>query len=150
MKGSVFLLALACAAMLWSSCANNPTTFKESDSLEQMREAYIRDHPRGAFNNQIVEGQIARGMNIYEVLASWGMPNDTELLVQSNLDHLCWKYNMVNQGTKVAYEYRLMFEGYYLVDWNVSRVPYMQVGGTDEVPSGLPESPSSSSSVVKD
>jgi hypothetical protein len=121
MKGLALFTLAALLCVVLTSCATCPGTFKEDRSIAKMREVYVRENPQCAYNDQILAGKIEKGMGIYEVLASWGFPQAREPDAGGDPDILYWTYSMVNPGTMTAYLYRLKFDDYRLVDWDVSR-----------------------------
>ena len=58
-----------------SGCSCTSQVEREDFTSSTAREIYIEGHPESAFQENIRNGEIVRGMNEDEVIASWGMPN---------------------------------------------------------------------------
>jgi len=63
------------ALFLLPGCSCTSQIEKEEFTSNDAREIYIDGHPESTFQENIRNGEIIRGMNAEEVLASWGMPN---------------------------------------------------------------------------
>jgi len=63
------------AIFLISGCSCTSQIEREDFTSSDSREIYIDGHPESAFQENIRNGEIVRGMNAEEVIASWGMPN---------------------------------------------------------------------------
>jgi hypothetical protein len=58
-----------------SGCSCTSQIEREDFTSSEAREIYIEGHPESTFQENIRNGEIVRGMNEDEVIASWGMPN---------------------------------------------------------------------------
>ena len=58
-----------------SGCSCTSHIEREDFTSSEAREIYIEGHPESAFQENIRNGEIVRGMNGDEIIASWGMPN---------------------------------------------------------------------------
>ena len=114
---NVFWL-LGVAVLLTSSCAHAPRTSKDPRALSSIRTQYLADHPDGKFNKLIIKGEIAKGMNVLEVLAAWGLPARREL--DNGFEH--WTYKQRDAYNNDSIKYELHFERRVLSEWDVTRV----------------------------
>jgi hypothetical protein len=113
------LLMLLLLGMVLSSCANTPRSLDESDAVLKLRKDYLRSNPAGKFNGRIEKGEIVRGMNFMEVLASWGVPQCRRSLPEKEIES--WIYIGKDEESKDWQQYTLMFEKRVLVQWDVMR-----------------------------
>jgi len=71
-------------------CSKITTIGREGCIDPQLRAEYMDSHPEGTFNSHIYKGEVKRGMNSDEVVASWGFPN--VLLVDNHFTNQHWVY----------------------------------------------------------
>ena len=116
----IFLL-LAVLAVVLVSCSHNPKKFSESETILKDRQDYVQTHPEGLFNNHILTGEIVKGMNPTEVLASWGRPNQREQ--SENGSYVFWTYYTSEEQTGEITQYELMFRELKLFGWKVIMGP---------------------------
>jgi len=81
------------------------------------REHFISSNPGSIYCENIRNGEIIRGMNIYEVIASWGLPN--VYLVSRKKPHENWIYYVEDQDTRSILIYTLTFSDDLLDDWDI-------------------------------
>ena len=67
-------LLVVTAIGLTASCAHVPRMQNNDPETATLRAQYLRENPNGAHNAEIQRGEVSRGMNAMEVLASWGIP----------------------------------------------------------------------------
>jgi hypothetical protein len=111
---SIPLVFLACSSTRTASRVGRQTT-------PDTREEYLRSNPHGEFNHLIERGEVAPGMGVEEVIASWGMPSIRARETRQGRELESWTYPMKHPGTGTTFRYRLYFEGYRLAFWDVDR-----------------------------
>jgi hypothetical protein len=84
-----------------------------------LREDYLRTFPDGPHNDRIRRGEVVRGMSLYEVLASWGIPDARLVSEKGNQER--WVYVLLDDLSMdwVCYEYE--FSNNALLDWTTTR-----------------------------
>lgn len=94
-------------------------TSSERASLTQpqSREEYIETHHDGAYNDYIRNGEITKGMNTHEILASWGFPNAYLASKKDSREH--WIYYVQNEDSRSYITYTLNFSGEVLAGWGI-------------------------------
>ena len=108
------------AASVWmSGCATTPPSRSETPAIRELRDDYFRSFPEGPHNDRIKRGQIVKGMSLFEVLASWGIPDARVVSTEGN--HERWLYVLLDDLSLdwIGYEYE--FTGNALVDWTTTR-----------------------------
>ncbi len=103
---------------LFGSCAHNPKTFKETESIMQGRQDYVQLHPDGMYNEHILKGEVVKGMNLMEVLASWGLPNARRRSEGGSREY--WTYYTQEEQSGDIREYELVFKEQSLVRWKIT------------------------------
>lgn len=78
----------------------------------------MKQFPDGPHNDCINRGEVVKGMTLYEVLASWGIP-DRRLVADTGRER--WVYVILDDLSMdwVCYEYD--FTNNLLVDWTSTR-----------------------------
>jgi hypothetical protein len=85
----------------------------------EAREKYLAGNPQCRYHEQIQNGEIMRGMDIYEVIASWGLPN---VYIPSGDERKeCWIYYVQQRDSKSVLIYTLRFDGVLLYDWDIDQ-----------------------------
>jgi hypothetical protein len=108
----VIVMAVAAVGCSWVTSSERANLTKL-----QSREEYITEHPGGAYNPYIRNGEITKGMSTHEVLASWGYPN-TYITSQRNArEH--WIYYVQNEDSQSYMIYTLNFSGESLEGWSI-------------------------------
>jgi len=122
----VLLLAL-------SSCAPNPRIVagSESDYLLQLRAEYLKSNPNGEYNEFIKRGEVVKGMDVVEVLASWGHPKIRTKFTDSTEE---WTYREVDEQSKDWIDYTFTFRQGVLEEWELAR--HFAGGGSMNMPEG--------------
>lgn len=110
--------ALTAWAALTAGCATAPPARTETPAIAELRDDYMKEFPDGPHNDHIRRGEVVKGMTLYEVLASWGIP-DRRLVSDSG--HERWVYVLLDDLSMdwVCYEYD--FRNNALVDWSTAR-----------------------------
>lgn len=102
-----------------SSCAHNPRIVPDPEAFESIQAQYLAEYPEGRFNDRIVRHEIQRGMNLVEVLASWGLPQSRR--EDRSTGREIWSYvARADEGPDYVV-YRLSFEDRLLRSWGVER-----------------------------
>ncbi len=60
---------------LVNGCSCSSQIEREEFTSRDSREVYVEGHPGSVYQENILNGEIVRGMSVNEVVASWGMPN---------------------------------------------------------------------------
>jgi hypothetical protein len=100
-----------------ASCAHLPESTRSDQRMAGIREEYLRGHPDGKFNVFISEGRVVKGMGIFEVLASWGLPNARRSSDDGNTEY--WAYYAKDEPTQKIVSYELVFQDKVLTHWVV-------------------------------
>lgn len=127
----VFLLLLA--VILAGSCSSNlqKVDDKNSSYLLALRAEYLASNPDGEFNEYIERGEVVKGMDFLEVLASWGHPAARSKRADATE---VWTYREVDQNNKDWIEFTFEFRGSILGDWKIAR--HYGAGSLDMPPRG--------------
>jgi hypothetical protein len=83
-----------------------------------LREEFFETHPNGVYNEFIARGEVVRGMDFLEVLASWGNPTKRE---KPSPDVEYWVYLEEYEETKDWVQYKFVFRKSLLDNWEVAR-----------------------------
>ena len=112
-------LLLVLAVGVTASCTYVPKMRNESLQTENLRTQYLQNHPKGAHNAQIVRGEITKGMDLMEVLASWGVPE--KRTAEDSLRKEAWLYTMRDPYSPDFTVYELLFVDRVLTGWTFDR-----------------------------
>ena len=104
--------------ILASGCSSTNQIEREDFVSSDAREIFIEGHPESAFQENIRNGEIIRGMNEDEVLASWGMPN---VYLSSRVrDEERFVYYIQDRGANSVLVYMLDFDSdNILYNWDI-------------------------------
>jgi hypothetical protein len=107
------------AAVAMASCATAPPTRTATPAIHELRDDYFRSFPEGPNNEHIRRGEVVKGMTLFEVLASWGIPDAR--LVSDESSNERWIYVLLDDLSMdwVCYEYE--FTSNALIDWTTTR-----------------------------
>ncbi len=100
-----------------ASCSQLPESSRSDEHMAGIREEYFRSHPDGRYNLFITEGRVVKGMGIFEVLASWGLPNVRRSSEDGGTEY--WAYYAKDEPTQEIVSYELIFEEKVLTRWVV-------------------------------
>jgi hypothetical protein len=90
----------------------------ETDYIRMLREEFFKTHPDGKYNENITRGEVVRGMDYFEVLASWGNPIKREKPTP-NVEY--WLYLEEDEDSGDWVQYKLVFRASVLEDWELAR-----------------------------
>lgn len=110
---------LCLLALVLPACASSPPSRTETAAIRQIREEYLRVYPQGRFNDHIVRSEIVKGMSLYEVLASWGIPDERTVSTIRNRER--WAYIILDDNATDWVRYEFVFAGNEMVEWETSR-----------------------------
>jgi hypothetical protein len=116
-----------------SGCSCTNQVEREDFTSSNVREIYIEGHPESSFQENIRNGEIIRGMNEDEVIASWGMPN--VYLTSKVSDEERFIYYIQARGSNSVLVYMLDFDGgNILYNWDIDekRLTSYSLVGFDE------------------
>jgi hypothetical protein len=113
-------LVLPLLMLILPSCSTQLHTSKEvpSSYVLALREEYFASNPDGQYNENIRNGEVVRGMDFLEVLASWGHPAERKKDSQTMEE---WTYREIDEVSKDWVEYTFMFRQSILEDWSIAR-----------------------------
>lgn len=118
-----FVCVLAVAVLLLillPACSHLPRMPEGAGSdAAALRQAYFEAHPDGEFNECIRQGEVVRGMNVIEVLASWGVPNMRRAYAHATGQY--WTYFVVDDASRRVMSYELVFDDRVLERWNIAQ-----------------------------
>jgi len=102
-----------------TGCATTPPSRSATPAIYELRDDYFRSFPEGPHNDRIKRGEVVKGMSLFEVLASWGVPDARVVKEDGNSER--WIYVLQDDLSLdwVCYDYE--FAGNSLVDWTTSR-----------------------------
>jgi len=112
---AVILVALLFSVLY--GCSGLRTVECEGLTSPEARKEYVLANPNCQYNQYIDKGEIIRGMNIYEVIASWGLPNKHVYSPRSKEE--CWIYYVAEKEHRYYVTYSLYFDDIVLSDWNI-------------------------------
>ena len=115
----VALLVGIVASASLTGCATTPPSRTETPAIRDLRDDYFRTFPEGPNNDHIMRGEIVKGMSLFEVLASWGIPDARVVAAEGNRES--WFYVLLDDLSLdwICYEYE--FNGNSLVEWTTTR-----------------------------
>lgn len=113
------LLLFALPVLIFASgCSCTNQIEREEFTSRDAREIFIEGHPESSFQENILNGEIIRGMNEDEVIASWGMPNVYLSSREKNEERFV--YYIQDRGTSSVLVYMLDFDSdNILYDWDI-------------------------------
>ena len=114
--GILIVAALLCTGI---GCSHISHTEREFFTRPEAREQYIAANPDCQYSDQIRNGEIIRGMDIYEVIASWGLPN--VYLVSKEEPNEYWIYYVQAEESKLVLIYTLTFRDIFLEGWDIDQ-----------------------------
>jgi hypothetical protein len=108
------------------ACSQAPRMSQENetDYVRMLREEFFKTHPDGLYNDHIARGEVVRGMDFLEVLASWGNPGSREKPAD-NVEY--WMYTDEDEDSKDVIQYKFIFRKNCLDDWELTR--HVAAGG---------------------
>ena len=118
-----------------SGCSSTSRIERENFTSSEAREIFIEGHPESAFQENIREGEIVRGMNEDEVIASWGMPS--VYLTSRVKDEERFIYYIQDREANSVLVYMLDFDAdNILYDWDIDekRLSSYSLIGYEQLP----------------
>ncbi len=130
-------VSLILIILIAAGCSSISNVERADLTDNSTRQEYVNDHPEGLHNKNIVDGEITVGMNVYEVIASWGLPN--VYMISSSNDKEFWVYYIAEESINGITVYTLSFEDQMLEGWDIDikRFSGESMGLRQGVPSGL-------------
>ena len=118
-RGNLAFVAGIIATACLSGCVTTLPYRSETPAIRELRDDYFRTCPEGPHNDRISRGEIVRGMSLFEVLASWGIPDARVVATEGNEER--WIYVLLDDLSLdwICYEYE--FQGNALMDWTSTR-----------------------------
>ena len=114
-----FLIVPAMLVLLIDlGCACSSLVEREAFVDLSAREEYVALNPDCMYNENIRDGEITRGMNGHEVMASWGLPN--VYMISRKQAEEYWVYYVDDRASSSILIYTLTFnEDNVLNDWDI-------------------------------
>jgi hypothetical protein len=120
-RGFAIITVLAVSIAVTAGCSYTPRTLNESASVLEIRNDFLTSNPDGEFNEFIRKGEVTRGMNYSEVLASWGAP-DARIRTNDNKGEIeAWSYTALDDINGDWIQFTFQFEAKMLADWDIQR-----------------------------
>lgn len=121
LRGFAIFTVVAVLAAALTGCSYTPRTLNETASVIEIRNDFLVANPDGVYNDFIRRGEVTRGMNYSEVLASWGAP-DARVRTNDNKGELeAWSYTAVDDINGDWIQFTFRFEEKLLADWDIQR-----------------------------
>jgi hypothetical protein len=119
-------------------CSGISTVERAELTNIESREHFISTNPSSIYCENIRNGEIVRGMNIYEVIASWGLPN--VYLVARKEPRENWIYYVQDLDTRSILIYTLTFNDNLLEGWGIDMKRFVdqRVVYESDMPASLP------------
>ena len=111
------ILLVAATILIQLGCTGRSSIEKEYFITPEARQVYVAEHPDGQFNEHIRNGEITRGMDYNDVIASWGLPN--VYLHSTKAAREFWFYYVEDVNSASVLIYTLCFEENILGDWDI-------------------------------
>ncbi len=117
MKTRPHMIAALLVVSIMLGCSGVSTVEQADLTRLESREHFIELNPNSLFCEYVRNGEIIRGMNIYEVIASWGLPN---VYLVSRQDHSeNWVYYVEDRDSRSILIYTLTFREEMLETWEI-------------------------------
>ncbi len=141
-------LILFIGALLLTLCGCSGVSTLERANLTSLesRQEYVKLHPEGDHNDCIRNGEIISGMNMHEVIASWGLPN--VYVVTRTQPTEQWIYYIKDIDSLSMFIYTLSFADDTLKVWDIDQKRFVGHGIVTKGETG-PEIPLSTRSDLK-
>jgi len=137
--GRTLVLPIVLVLLTALGCSGVSTVERANLTTPVAREGYVKSHPGDTHTDHILNGEITRGMSVYEVIASWGMPN--VYVVSRSKPGEQWIYYLRDRDSLSLLIYTLNFEEDTLKVWDIDqeRPTGQSIVSTVELPRGTPE-----------
>ncbi len=112
-SGVLLAVLTACGA---STLRRSQSDFSD---LAGVRSEYVARHPDSPYIDNVARGEIVRGMDVFGVIASWGLP---ESRTPDGTEFERWLYIDIDDVASEPVGYALQFEKGVLRSWDVQRV----------------------------
>ncbi len=120
----ILCVCVALVASIGCSCVS--TVERVNRTPVASREDYVKLNPDCDHGESIVNGEIVRGMNSREVLASWGLPNVYIVTRTSPAEQ--WIYYLKDRDSLTMLIYTLTFADDTLQVWDVDQKRFVGQG----------------------
>ncbi len=117
MKTRPHMIAALLVVAVMLGCSGVSTVERADLTRLESREHFIELNPNGLFCEYVRNGEIIRGMNIYEVIASWGLPNVYLVSRKDNSEN--WIYYVEDRDSRSILIYTLTFREDMLETWEI-------------------------------
>jgi hypothetical protein len=112
-SGVLLALLAACGA---STLRRSQSDFSD---LADLRSEYVTRHPDSPYCENVSRGEIVKGMDVFGVIASWGIP---ESRTPDGPEFERWLYVDLDDVSREPVGYALQFEKGVLRSWDVQRI----------------------------
>lgn len=116
------------------SCANGPPRRADNPAILEIRDDYLRAHPTGRFNAEIVRGEVVVGMGYHDLLAAWGVPDARVAAADSSQER--WTYVLRDDNEVDWVRYDFLFAARSVAAWETIRNVGSGFSGLDDDPRG--------------
>lgn len=113
MRSLVFFAV--CLLVLVAGCSHSPRMIRHTPDVDVYRAEFLRNNPDGKYNQNIVKGEVSKGMTVLEVIASWGLPHVRRGAKPSDTES--WTYYTIDEHTHKVVSYELVFVSDQLNRW---------------------------------
>ncbi len=115
-----WLLPVSGVLLLLTACGASTLRRTQIDTtdLASLRSEYIARNPDSPYCEKVSHGEIVKGMDVFGVIASWGLPTRR---VADGSDFERWLYIDVDDVSNEQVGYHLEFEKGVLKTWDVQR-----------------------------
>jgi hypothetical protein len=121
------LILCVCALIAASFGCSCVSTVERANRIPAAcREDYVKLHPECDHGESIANGEIVRGMNSHEVLASWGFPSVYVVTRTSPTEQ--WIYYLKDRDSLTMLIYTLTFADDTLQVWDVDQKRFVGQG----------------------
>lgn len=114
----VMIICAASLIVFITGCSHYSEIEKAHFTALEDREEYLNKNPDCIHSEHIRKGEITRGMNAKEVMASWGLPN-VYLVSRENPEEY-WVYYTGDDNNQSILIFTLVFDhGNNLIGWDI-------------------------------
>jgi hypothetical protein len=140
-------ILFALVSLIALCACSGPSTLERANlTTVESRQDYIKLHPEGVHNDCIRNGEIVPGMNVHEVIASWGLPNVYVVTRTEPTEE--WIYYLKDRDSLSMLIYTLTFASDTLQVWSVDQKRFVGQGVVSRE-EALPATPTSTSGDLK-
>jgi hypothetical protein len=133
-----FILAVAALIGSFIGCSGISQSERADFTRPEAREKFLAGHPQCLYHRQIQNGEIVRGMDIHEVMASWGLPNVYLATTGGTKEY--WVYYVQVPDSRSVLIYTLAFTDTRLDGWDIDQKRFDDYRIVSDIDSSAKES----------